>query len=71
MDPMIGFVRDRTSDLQRIADDVRRERHLRAIDVAPTTVAAVLGASPSVELAEIAELDCEPCQPSATARHAA
>ena len=30
MDPMIDrFVRDRTEDLHRVADDIRRERDLR------------------------------------------
>ena len=31
MDPMIDLVRDRTSDLQRVAASIRRERDLRPI----------------------------------------
>lgn len=30
MDPMINLVRQRTDDLRRVADNVRRERDLRA-----------------------------------------
>jgi hypothetical protein len=46
MDSMFDLVRDRTADLRRVADDVRRERVLRTpAPSVPTRTAA--GASPS------------------------
>ncbi|MEX1173164.1 MAG: hypothetical protein WEG56_11200 [Chloroflexota bacterium] len=38
MDPLIDLVRDRTADLQRVAQGVRRERELRAAAFAPAGV---------------------------------
>ena len=39
MDPMIDLVRDRTSDLQRVASSIRRERDLRqSLDDMPVEV---------------------------------
>ena len=39
MDPMIDLVRDRTSDLQRVASSIRRERDLRLrLDEVPVEV---------------------------------
>jgi hypothetical protein len=42
MDPMIDFVRERTTDLQRTAESVHRERDLRQPG-APLGVAVVAG----------------------------
>ena len=40
MDPMIDFVRQRTADLQRTADTVRRDRAFRETEAtAPATMA--------------------------------
>jgi hypothetical protein len=71
---MIGFVRDRTSELQRLADDVRRERDLHATDPAATTAASVEAPRLVVEVVvptTTTEVGCDPCQPATTARHAA
>jgi hypothetical protein len=40
MDPMIDLVRERTADLQRVAQGVRRERELRSAVVAQADVAS-------------------------------
>jgi hypothetical protein len=70
MDPMIDFVRDRTIDLQRVADDVRRERDLR-----PTEPAAAVAVEPRrLEPVSRGEVACPPCDPVALAtpaKHAA
>ena len=71
MNPMIDFVRGRTIDLQRVADDVRRERELRT--TAPTA-AAVTAAPRLLEPVAHTEATCPPCDPigsAAPAKHAA
>ena len=74
MDPMIDFVRHRTSDLQRVADDVRRERHARIPETARPIEAAVATASDPTPLAPPRIEPCPPCdplRPEATAPRAA
>jgi hypothetical protein len=70
---MIAFVRDRTNDLQRLADDVRRERDLRDADPMTATLASV--AMPrlveSIATTTRVEPACDPCRPATTAKHAA
>ena len=75
MDPMIAFVRDRTTDLQRIADDVRRERDLRTAETADAVaVDAAVAAPRRLEPVSPVEAACPPCDPLGsvtTAKHAA
>ena len=76
MDPMIDFVRERTADLQRTADSVRRDRDLR--QPAPLGVAVVAGSIARPTAMPVAHVTatpattevCGPC-PSDTARQAA
>ncbi|HYH91831.1 MAG TPA: hypothetical protein VD763_01635 [Candidatus Saccharimonadales bacterium] len=74
MDPMIDLVRDRTADLQRTADAVRRDRRRDhgTTEVAATTPPAGLAERAPATLLEAAEVSCADaeCAP-ATARHAA
>ena len=73
MDPMIDFVRGRTNDLQRVADDVRRARDLRTT-AAPEAAAAVTPAPRRLEPVPRTEAACPPCDPVGSptpAKHAA
>ena len=83
MDPMIDFVRQRTTDLQRTAEIVRRDRELRAAAasapaaMAASTVAAFAGVATPVVSAVTSPSgqSDDPCQSVACApasvRHAA
>ncbi len=72
MDLMSDFVRDRTSDLQRLAADVQRERDLRQAETAPASVATPV-APLRLEAVTSSDADCDgvECGPAAVARHAA
>jgi hypothetical protein len=76
MDPMIDFVRERTTDLQRTAESARRDRDLRqaATAAVSTTIAAVTASALSAVAAASSQPD-DPCQGVACApsgvRHAA
>jgi hypothetical protein len=69
MDLMRDFVRDRTIDLQRLAEDVRREHDLRQIE---TTVVEPVAAL-RLEAVTMSDGDCDAaeCVPATVARHAA
>ena len=71
MDPMIDFVRGRTSDLQRIADDLHLERDLRHMETASMATTPTVAASRRLEPVPASELVCEPCHPKTAARPAA
>jgi hypothetical protein len=72
MDPMIDFVRGRTSDLQRIAEDLHLERDLRHMETASmATTPATVTAPRRLEPLPASELACEPCHPTTAARPAA
>jgi hypothetical protein len=79
MDPMIDFVRERTTDLQRTAATVRRDRDLRQAPVAatvPSTAAVIPAAAPAMSaVAPASNQPDDPCQGVACApsgvRHAA
>ena len=62
MDPMIDFVRHRTSDLQRVADDVRRERHVRPAAM-PAQAERPSTRSPTTSIAPRRVDPCPPCDP--------
>ena len=49
MDPIHDLVRDRTDELQRVAEDLRRERRLRAVISAPTAPAPVVATLATIE----------------------
>ena len=72
MDLMRDFVRDRTSDLQRLAADVQRERDLRQAETAPASVVTPV-APLRLEAVTAADVECDgvDCAPAAVARHAA
>lgn len=71
MDPMIDFVRDRTIDLQRVADDVHRERDLRTTEPAAAVVAVEPRRLEAVSRSEVACPPCDPVASATTAKHAA
>jgi hypothetical protein len=70
MDPMIvGFVRDRTDDLQRVAAGIRRERDLRStLDEGPVDVPAP---TPFPTGVTTAAMPCDETPTVPTARRAA
>ena len=70
MNPMIvGFVQDRTADLQRVAADIRRERELRStVEALPVDQPAP---TPFPIAATSAALQCGESPTVTTARHAA
>ena len=69
MDPMIDLVRDRTSDLQRVAASIRRERDLRpTIDEVPVEVPAP---TPFPTGVAAAAMPCDETPTVPTARRAA
>lgn len=74
MDPMIDFVRERTSDLQRTAETIRRDREIRhATATLPTPMTAEAWAPLAALTAPVPAADaCDgvACVPVDT-RHAA
>jgi hypothetical protein len=78
MDSMFDLVRDRTADLRRVADDVRRERVLRtpapSVPATRTTADATRSPAPSIPSVASVAVAAEPCEApckSAGARQAA
>jgi hypothetical protein len=60
MDPMLDLVRQRTDDLRRVADDVRRERDLRAMATVPSSVRVGASSHRPAQLAVDGEHRCTP-----------
>lgn len=75
MDPMIDFVRDRTTDLRRLADGVRRERDVRKADTIAASTDLVVASRPEPAgrptLVESCPPPCDPARPEASTPRAA